>query len=125
MPNFTIAPLLPARIDEAYALVRMARPDLTAFGWKAEAQASLAAGGILALEAPSGVIQALASWEDRPDCAALKVDTFVAFELSRKAPARQALCEALQVLARDRGKAAVQFPLGSLGFLGKAPAEAA
>lgn len=117
MPTFTLEPLTENRIGEAYPLVRMVQPGMTFAEWEKEALAYLQAGGILALVAPSGIIQALAGWEDQPGSAALKVDLFVVFELSRKAPARRALCEGLQALAMERGKQAVQFPLGSLGLL--------
>lgn len=125
MPDFEIAPLQESRIAETYPLVRMARPSLSALEWQAEARSRLRDGGILTLVAPSGTIQGLAAWQDAPDSSALEVDTFVVFELSRRAPARQALCNALQVLAMERNKSAVQFPLGSMGLLGRAPADAA
>lgn len=125
MPDFTLAPLPRSRVAEAYPLVRMAYPQMSLAAWKAEAEARLANGGILTLFNPGGTIQALAAWQDDPQGEALKVDTFVVFELSRRAPARQALCEGLQALAAERGKAAVQFPLGSLGLLQGAPADAA
>ena len=125
MPTFTLEPLTEARIGEAYPLVRMVHPAMTFVEWEKQALAHLQDGGVLALVAPSGIVQALAGWEDQPGSAALKVDLFVVFELSRKAPARRALCEGLQALAVERGKQAVHFPLGSLGLLRSIPADAA
>lgn len=125
MPNFTLAPLTEALIGQAYPLVRMASPWLSAEEWQEQARARLQDGGILALVAPSGIIQALAGWTDPPGSIALTVDLFVAFELSRKAPARQALCDGLQALAVERGKEAVHFSLDSLGLLGRMAASAA
>lgn len=124
MPTFTIAPLTMERIDEAYPLVRMAHPELTAAAWQAEARARLRDGGIVVLLAPGGVIQALAGWTDQPGSPTLKIDLFVVFELSRRAPARQALRDGLQALAAGLGRQAVTFSLSSLGLLENAPAEA-
>ena len=124
MPTFTIAPLTIERIGEAYPLVRMAHPELTAAAWQAEARARLRHGGIVVLLAPSGNIQALAGWTDQPGSPTLKVDLFVVFELSRRAPARQALRDGLQALATGLGLEAVTFSLSSLGLLEQEPAEA-
>lgn len=117
MPTFTLEPLTEDRIGEAYPLVRMVHPAMTFAEWEKQALAHLQDGGVLTLVAPSGIIQALAGWKDQQESAALRVDLFVVFELSRKAPARRALCEGLQALALERRKQAVQFPLGSLGLL--------
>lgn len=125
MPDFTLAPLPPNRVAEAYPLVRMAHPEMSLAVWKATAEARLANGGILALLTPGGTIQAIASWEDDPAGEALKVDTLVVFEFSRRAPARQAMCDGLQALAFERGKSAVHLPLGSRGLLETASADAA
>ncbi|WP_205481323.1 hypothetical protein [Sphingomonas arenae] len=125
MPNFTVTSLPPERIAEAYPLVRMARPELPLGDWVEEAKTRQQKGGVLTLLNPGGTIQALATWEDQPETDALKVETFVVFELSRRGMARQALCDGLQALARERGKTAVQFPLGSKGLLAQAPLDAA
>ena len=123
MPTFTLEPLTEDRIGEAYPLVRMVDPAMTFFEWEKQALTHLQDGGVLTLVAPSGIIQALAGWKDHHESAALNVDLFVVFELSRKAPARRSLCEGLQALALERGKHAVQFPLGSLGLLESIPLE--
>ena len=125
MPNFTVTSLPPERIAEAYPLVRMARPELPLAEWVKEAETRHQSGGVLTLLNPGGTIQALATWEDQPGSEALKVQTFVAFELSRRGTAREALCEGLQALARERGKSVVQFPLASRGLVAKAPLDAA
>lgn len=125
MPNFTVTSLPPHRIAEAYPLVRMARPELPLGEWVKEAETRCRRGEVLTLLNSGGAIQALATWEDQPGADALKVETFVAFELSRRGTARAALCDGLQALARERGKSAVQFPLASRGLLGGAPLDAA
>jgi len=125
VPTFTVISLPPDRVAEAYPLVRMARPELPLAAWVAEADGRQQSGGVLSLVNPGGTIQAVATWEDQPGSEALKVETFVVFELSRRGAARQALCDGLQALARERGKRAVQFPLASKGLLGQAPADAA
>jgi len=125
VPNFTVTSLPPERTAEAYPLVRMVLPELPLSAWLKEAESRHQKGGVLTLLNPGGTIQALATWEDQPGSEALKVETFVVFELSRRGTARQALCDALQALARERGKSAVQFPLASKGLLARAPLDAA
>ena len=58
-------------------------------------------GGILAARAPDGTIHGVATYEVAKKALlgrVLAVDTLITFELSRRAPARRALCDALDLL---------------------------
>lgn len=121
MPNFSLKPLSPDDVALAYPLVRMAMPDVQLEDWRSYVTCLLSAGGgVLTLVAPDGGIHALACWNVeqhlRHDLV-LKVDTFVAFELSHRAPARAALCDGLQALADELGCATVLFTLESRGLI--------
>lgn len=121
MPQFSLAPLKPDQLDQAFALVRMALPSLSLAEWRNYATAMAGSGGgVLTLVAPSGSIHALAAYRATPSLhhgRALAVELFVAFELSRKAPARAALCEGLHSLAQGLGCRAVLFSADSQGLL--------
>ena len=121
MPQFSLAPLKPEQVAEAYPLVRMALPQLELDAWQGYAAAvASAGGGVLTLLAPNGAIHALAAYRTVPSLhhgRALVVDLFVAFELSRKAPARTALVEGLHQLAEGLDCRAVLFTSESQGLL--------
>ena len=61
-------------------------------------------------------IRVLEAWDETERFRALRVDLFVAFELSRTAPARKALCEGLQTLAKGLGCSTVLYTLDSRGL---------
>ena len=121
MPQFSLAPLKPEQVAQAYPLVRMALPQLELGEWQDYAAAMASPGsGVLTLLAPSDAIHALAAWRAVPNLhhgRALIVELFVAFELSRKAPARAALVDGLHQLADGLGCQAVLFTSESQGLL--------
>ena len=121
MPNFTVKPLDLKDIMLAYPLVRMGMPDVHLVEGQDYVGSLLAnGGGVLTLVAPDGGIHALACWNLEQHLRhelVLKVDTFVAFELSHRAPARAALCEGLQELADGLGCSTVLFTLESRGLI--------
>jgi hypothetical protein len=121
MPQFSLAPLKPEQVAQAYPLVRMALPQLELGEWHNYAAAMASSGGgVLTLLAPSGAIHALAAYRAVPNLhhgRALIVELFVAFELSRKAPARAALVDGLHLLAEGLGCQAVLFTAESQGLL--------
>lgn len=117
------------QIPTAFPLARMAEPGLDLAGWIVRAKALIGRRerGIVALRAPSGVLQALAGWRVEADARIgrrLSVEPFVAFELGRKGVARDALWQELEALARRHGCDALQFAGTSRGLFRRPLAEA-
>ena len=121
MPQFQLSHLSPDQMDNAYGLVRIALPGTPLPDWRRYANALLVSGGaILALTAEDGSIHALASYLPEPSLRygrVLRVDTFIAFELSRRAPARRALCDALEAMAEGLDCSTVVYEQGSRGLM--------
>lgn len=114
MPDLRILSLDERRLALAYPLVRSA----TRVGpeqWKKFARDLIAGGGgVLAVEAPDSCLHGVAAYRlagTLRHALSLQVELLVAFELSRLAPVRQALCTALEALARRRGCRTIQFTM--------------
>lgn len=120
MPQFSLSHLSADQTDTAFGLVRIALPGTRLADWQNYVRSLMVSGGaILALTAPDGGIHALASYMPEVSLRhgrALRVDLFIAFELSRTAPARKALCEGLQTLAKGLGCSTVLYTLDSRGL---------
>lgn len=101
MPEFRISELAGERIDEAYALVRLGS-SMSQMEWRdLTGRLPAQSGGILGVSA-GGVLLGLAGYrmEDRSDEGrSLRVDPFIAFELSSSAPIRSALVNELRSVA--------------------------
>ena len=121
MPQFQLSHLSPDKMDMAFGLVRIAIPGTRLPDWQRYANSLLVSGGaILALTAPDGSIHAIASYMPEPSLRygrVLRVDTFIAFELSRRAPARKALCDALQAMAEGLDCSTVLYAQDSRGLM--------
>lgn len=103
MPRFAIDHLNPDQLREAWPVVRMSDSLANCDWWVSEAaQLIERGGGILAARASDGSIHGVATYAvaRKPLVGrVLTVDILVTFELSRRAPARRALYEALELLA--------------------------
>ena len=101
MPEFRISELAGKRIDEAFALVRLGT-SLSRSEWRdLTARLPAQSGGVLGISA-GGVMLGLAGYrmEDRAEEGrSLRVDPFIAFELSSSAPVRTALVDELRAVA--------------------------
>ena len=109
MPRFTVDHLVTKQLDEAWPLVRMAGAHVEPSWWRTEAEEVVSrGGGVLAARAADGSIHGIATYE--PDACGLAVERLLTFELNRNAPCRQALCAALEILARARDCENVALP---------------
>lgn len=103
MPQFTSLELEGEELAKAWPLVRLVTPWLDLRGWQQLAQQLRSrGGGVIAVIAPDGCFYGIATYEriDRqPMGHALLVGTFATFELSRRAPVRKFLCDALERLS--------------------------
>lgn len=119
MPIFSIEHLGADRLADAWPVVCMSHPHSRADWWNSEAEALIdRGGGILAARGPDGAIHGVATYEVARKALlgrVLAVDTFITFELSRRAPARHALCDALDLLAHAFDCRIVLLPLPSRG----------
>lgn len=96
-----------------WPLVRAGGYDLGLAGWLLDGRSLLARGGsILAVQASSATLYGVATCEaiEQGKARVLKVRTFVTFELSRDAPVRRALTDAVEKLGRDLGCDAIGVP---------------
>ena len=121
MPRFTIEQLSGDRFSEAWPVVRASHSHANADWWISEASALAGrGGGILVARAPDGTIHGVATYELVRRTLlgrVLAVDTLIAFELSRRAPARHALCEALGLLASNFDCRSMVLPLPAKGHV--------
>lgn len=121
MQHFTISQPGPGVIAQAYPLVRMTAPEVTLEQWREHAGRLFATGGgILAVSAGDSSLLGLATYRPEEDLRhgrVLRIDTIVTFELSHTSPARQALCEGLDRLARELGCSAVTLTLDCRGYV--------
>lgn len=112
MPDLRIFPLEKPQVDLAFPLVRSAA-DISPERWRSFARELIAAGGgIVAAQADSGCLHGLAVYRPLGTLRygrALQVELLVAYELSRQAPVREALCVALEETARDSDCRAIIF----------------
>jgi hypothetical protein len=117
MAQFAIEHLSDDQLPEAWPVVRMVDAHANCDWWLSEAAELIErGGGILAARAPDGNIHGIATYAvaRKPLLGrVLAVDTLVAFELSRRAPARHALYEALELLASAFDCRSIVLPLPS------------
>jgi hypothetical protein len=103
MPDLRIFCLHGSQVDLAFPMVRSAA-DLTPQRWRSFARELIAAGGgIVAAATGNGCLHGLAVYRRLGTLRhglALQVELLVAFELSRPGPVREALCAALEGIAR-------------------------
>lgn len=103
MPRFAIDHLNPNQLREAWPVVRMSDAHANCDWWMSEAAELIErGGGVLAARASDGNIHGVATYAIAKKAhvgRVLSVGTLVTFELCRRAPARRALYEALQLLA--------------------------
>jgi hypothetical protein len=115
MANFTIERLSPERVSDAWPILQATRAEPLPQWWESEGKDLIQrGGGVLVARAADGSIHGLATYEtaERPDAArVLAVETLVTFELSRKQPAKRALCAALELLATELGCSGVGLPI--------------
>lgn len=121
MLQFIIQQLTRDQLGSAWPLVRAAGEYLALDRWIDAARRLMNnGGGILAVSTADGAIQGVATFEPVEESRGgnvLLVDTFVTFELSRRAPARAALCDALERLSAELGCDAVAVNGLNRGFL--------
>ena len=107
MPELDIIELDQDELTLAWPLVRTSCPQLKPDRWQALAEALIdRGGGVLGVAAPDRALHGVATYEtiDKPRFGrVLQVDTLVTFELTRRAPARQALVGALKQISDERG----------------------
>lgn len=121
MPQFAIEHLSESRLAEAWTVVRMSHSLANVDWWISEGTALiLRGGGILAARGPDGAIHGVGTYEVVRKALlgrVLAVDTLITFELSRRAPVRHALCDALELLASAFDCRSIVLPLSSKGHL--------
>ena len=121
MPQFAIEQLSEDQLPEAWPVVGMSHAHAKAAWWISEGAALIRrGGGVLAARAPDGTMHGIATYEVTRKARlgrVLAVDTLITFELSRRAPARHALCEALEMLATAFDCRSIVLPLPSKGHV--------
>ena len=121
MANFTIEHLTSDQLAEAWPVVRMSNSHANADWWMSEAVALIdRGGGVIAARATDGTIHGVATYEIASKARigrVLWVDLLISFELSRRAPARHALYEALELLAGAFDCRSIVLPLPSKDYL--------
>jgi hypothetical protein len=119
MAIFTIEHLSDGELADAWPVVCMTHAHANSDWWLAEAAALIErGGGILAARAANGSVHGVATYEVARKAMlgrVLAVDLLITFELSRRAPARQTLVEALELLASAFDCRSVVLPLPSRG----------
>ncbi|HET9429380.1 MAG TPA: hypothetical protein VFO69_13575 [Allosphingosinicella sp.] len=120
MAQFTVIHLPEDRLDEALPLVRMAAPAASAAQWRLfVGWLGRNDGGVLAAFAGDGRPHGVAAFRMEQSLSlglALHVEPMVTFELSPSAPARAALCQALELLATARGCDNLVIATASRGY---------
>ena len=120
MTRFTVIHVGEDRIDETLPLVRMAAPLLSAERWRwCVGEAGRRGGGVLAAFAADGRPHGLAVYrteESLIDGRMLRVEPIITFEINQSAPARSALCEALELLALAKGCDSLMVVTASRGY---------
>lgn len=103
MAQFAIEHLSEDRLAEAWPVVRQSHSRANSDWWILEAATLIEhGGGVLAARGPDGSIHGVATYRVARKALVgrvLAVDTLITFELSRRVPARHALCDALDLLA--------------------------
>lgn len=121
MPAFTIEHLDASKLLDAWPILRSAGAEPLPDWWETEARELMhRGGGVLAARAPDGSVHGVATYEcvHRPRAGSmLAVDRLVTFELHRKEPVKQALCDAIYKIAAAFCCSSVALPLPAKGFL--------
>lgn len=121
MSQFTVIHLQGDRLDEALPLVRMAAPTATVDQWRHfVGWLGRNDGGVLAAFAGDGRPHGIAAFRPEESLSlgrVLHVEPMVTFELSRSAPARTALCQALELLAVARAYENLVIVTGGRGYV--------
>jgi hypothetical protein len=116
MPDLRLLRLEERQLSEAYPLVRSAT-HVDETSWIAFARRLiLAGGGVLAVKAQDNCTYGVAAFRllgTLRHGACLQVEIMVAFELSRHAPVRKALCAALEEIAREEECRAIVFTMAA------------
>lgn len=116
MPELAVFPLEQSQLGEAYPLVRAAA-RVTADQWESYAQRLLEeGGGILAVTAEDNRLHGLAAYRELDSLRhgpSLQVDVVIALELGGPGPVRQALCRALEDVARSQGCKSLSYALAA------------
>lgn len=103
MTPFTIEHLTHERLMDAWPIIQASGVQPHINWWLNDAAQLLdESGGVLAARAPDGIVYGVAIYRLARDPRfgrILSVESIVAFELSRRAPVRQALCDALDELS--------------------------
>ena len=107
VPQLDIVELDQDELALAWPLVRATSPQLQLDGWQLFAEALMdRGGGVLAVAATDRALHGVATYEtiEKPRFGrVLHVDVLVTFELTRRAPARAALMNALTQLSAALG----------------------
>lgn len=119
MTQLKIRPLSAERVSQAFPLIQTALPEVTLAAWRDFAAVLMSGGdaresGILAVTDGRNTIVGLCSYRLVPDLVhgrLLDADHFLAFDLLDRRPVAEALAEALEALARERGCTAVHTHL--------------
>jgi hypothetical protein len=121
MSKFAVEHLSDDRLADAWPVVCMSHSHANVEWWISEAAAVIGrGGGVLAASALDGTIYGVATYEVAKKAVlgrVLAVGTLVTFELSRRAPARHALCDALDLLGHAFVCRSVVLPLPSKGHV--------
>lgn len=116
----TVSQLSDEQLGESYALIRTLAPEISRAQWLRYARRAADKGGVLGALGEGGAIFGLLTWR-REDClrygSVLLVENFVTFELSRAAPARKALCETVDAIAKEQGCSAVRLIVAGRGIV--------
>ena len=119
MRQLSVQHLSTDNLARAFTLVQAAVPCVTYDAWARHARALTCAssgksGGILCAEGPRGLFAGLASYQVHHSLLhgpVLLTTDFIAFDLFRREEIAQALVQALECEAEQRGCRAVQFSL--------------
>jgi hypothetical protein len=121
MPAFAIEHLGEQELLDAWPILRSANAQPLPNWWENEARELIGrGGGVLAARADDGSVHGVATYEcvHRPRAGSvLAVDRLVTFELNRREPVKEALCDALYVIAAVFCCSAVALPLPANGYL--------
>lgn len=121
MTAFAIEHLSESELAEAWPVVSMSRLHAKADWWVSHGKSLIKrGGGILAARAPDGAIHGVATYEVARKALlgrVLVVDTLITLELSGRAPARHALCDALELLASAFDCHGIVLPLPAKGHV--------
>lgn len=114
MQLFTVEHIEQELLESAWPVVRMAGEHFDSIWWQSEAEELIGrGGGVLAARGPDSAVYGIATYEPvkkRDLGQVLAVRTLITLDLARKAPARRALCSALDLVAGALGCTSVALP---------------